>query len=171
MINLSDREKKLLKILLSLIGILFVFFFIISPIYDFKINMDNENESNILKLNKLDSLYEKYLRLDKKKKDYSNLLRSGVSVTSLIDTYAKEIRIFNNKAYTRDHPSNIQSKYKKITTDVKFESIDITSALKFIYKMENSNRIIKVIYLRMQQALKGKNTYDVTIKFDTYSLQ
>ncbi len=170
MITLSERELRLVKILISFIVILLIYFLIISPVISYKNNLEKTYANNISKLNSLDSIYEKYLEVKQEKNKLQNLLRSSRGVTSLIETYARETNILNNKVYTRDHPSNIQNKYKKITTDVKFESVDITSIMKFIYKLENSNKLIKISYLRIQQAIKGKDTYDVTLKIDSYTM-
>jgi len=35
--------------------------------------------------------------------------------------------------------------------------------------MENSGVLVKISYLRINQAFKGRDTYDVTLKFDSVS--
>jgi len=54
-----------------------------------------------------------------------------------------------------------------VSTDVKFEGVAIAPLMKFIHLMENSDKMIKVNYLQIRLALKGRNTYDVRIKFDS----
>jgi type II secretory pathway component PulM len=169
MISLSDREKKLLTVLVIFVGVLLVYFAVISPIVAFKSNLKSEYNSNLQRLSSLDKLYEEYLQLKEEKKNYHNLLRSNEGVTTLIENIAKQTNILKNKVYTRDNPSNIQGKFKKVSTEVKFESVDAGSIMKFIYKLENSNKIIKIAYMRVRLALKGKDVYDVTLKIDSYT--
>jgi type II secretory pathway component PulM len=169
MISLSDREKKLLTVLVLFIGVLLVYFAVINPIVEFKSNLKTEYNSNLERLNTLDKLYEEYLQLKKEKENYQNLLKSNEGVTTLIENIAKQTNILKNKVYTRDNPSNIQGKFKKVSTEVKFEGVDAGSIMNFIYKLENSNKIIKIAYMRVRLALKGKDVYDVTLKIDSYT--
>jgi hypothetical protein len=37
--------------------------------------------------------------------------------------------------------------------------------------MENSNRLLKISYLRIHQALKGRDMYDIILKIDSLSVQ
>lgn len=170
MVTLTDREKKLLKLFIIFIVGLLSYLLIISPIIDYKTTLESEYKTKLEKLNSIDNLYEKYINLKREKTVYLNLLKNNEGVTSLIEIYAKETNILKNKVYTKEHPSTIQNKYKKISTEVKFEGVDISSVVKFIFKLENSNKIIRVAFLRIRLALKGKDTYDVTIKIDTFSV-
>jgi len=168
MINLSQREKKLLQMLGVFVGELVLYFFIITPVIDFKSNIDDEYILNQKRLSRLDDIYFKYRELKNKKDNYNKLLKDNKGISTLIEENATKANIISNKVYNRDHQSNLQNKMKKITTDVKFEGVDIKSILDFIYKMENSNKLLKVSYLRINQAIKEHNNYDVTIKFDSY---
>ena len=169
MINLTDRELKLLKFLITLVIIIVAYFVIISPVISYKLNLEKDYEINVSRLNNLDNLYEKYIEISHQKDYFMNLLKNNEGVTTLIENFSKETNILKNKVYTRDNPSIIQNKFKKTSTDVKFESVDMKSVLTFIYKLENSNKILKITDLRVQQAIKGKNTFDVTIKIDSYT--
>ncbi len=169
MISFTEREKKLLTGLGAFIGVMLVYFLVISPIVDFKTSLKKEYESNAERLNTLDRLYEQYLQLKSEKEKYQNLLKNNIGISSLIENLAKETNILDNKAYTRDNPSNIQGKFKKVSTEVKFEGVNISSLMKFIYKLENSNKVIKISYMRVRLALKGKDVYDVTLKIDSYT--
>jgi type II secretory pathway component PulM len=169
MITLTHREKKLLTALAAFMGVLLVYFAVISPISEFKSGLETEYKSNLQRLNTLDKLYEQYIQLKSEKENYQNLLKNNEGITTLIETIAKQTNILKNKVYTRDNPSNIQGKFKKVSTEVKFEGVDIGSMMNFIYKLENSNKIIKIAYMRVRLALKGKDVYDVTLKIDSYT--
>ncbi len=171
MINLTDRELKFVKLLFSILLFVMLYFFIISPIINFKYNLEKEYETNLSRLNSLDNLYEKYIEITQQKEHYLNLLRNNEGITTLIENFSKETNLLKNKTYTRDNPSIVQNKFKKFSTDVKFESVDMKSMLNFIYKLENSNKIIKITDLRIQQAIKGKNTFDVSLRIDSFTPQ
>ena len=167
MIELNKREKILLQALVVVILGALTYFFIISPLLDYSSSSQDETDSNISRLKKLEAINEQYQKIRKKRSKYQALVKSTKGTTTLIEEHANSLNITRNKVYTRDRPSNIQGKYKKITTDVKFEGVDITSILKFIHKMENSNSLTRISYLRLNQALKSKNVYDATLKFET----
>ncbi len=166
--QISKREKQLITALAVLVGSLILYYFIISPFLAFKEEMDNNKKNNVFSLQKLDDTYNQFRQVKSERDRYERLLRNTKGVSSLIEENAQKTGILNNKVYNRDSQANIQNKYKKITSSVKFEGVNIKSALKFIYMMENSDNLIKVSYLRINQAIKEKNNYDVTIKFDSF---
>ena len=167
MITLNEREKILLQILAGLIAVLGVYFLIISPIVEYRARAENESQGSKEKLQKLSRIYAEYNEVKQQKSQYERMLRQSKAVTTLIEEYAAKTGILENKVYTRDRPGSRQDNYKKMSTDVKFEGVSIVPILEFIYHMENSGKLISVNYIRINQALKGRDTYDVTIKFDS----
>ena len=167
MITLNDREKILLQILGGLAAVLAVYYLIITPIVEYHSRIETESVGAKENLYKLAKIYDKYNNLKQKKTSYERSLKSGKAVTTLIEEYAAKVGILENKVYTRDHPGARQDKYKKMSTDVKFEGVSIVPILEFIYHMENSGNLINISYLRINQAFKGRETYDVMIKFDS----
>jgi len=169
MVELTKREKRLLHVLIAVVVVIGAYMFIITPVIEYKSGIETENESHITRLNKLDSLYSDYRKITGIKNKYTRLLENRQSVTTLVEENAANANILKNKGYLRDHPSNIQNKYKKVTTDVKFENVDMKSMINFLYKMENSNKLLRITYLRINQTYKDRNTYDATIKIDSYT--
>lgn len=172
MIKLSPRERTLLKLLGVLIGIVVLYFVVVSPFIHFKDKSEDELRNNIDRLNQLDKIYAQYREIkNKKAKMMAFLNRRDENITSLVEQWATSTNIAKNIAYTRRTQSNIQNKFVRITTDIKFEGIPIDKILRFIYEVENSNKMLKVSYLRIQQGLKGTNTYDVVLKIDSFTTQ
>jgi type II secretory pathway component PulM len=170
-IDLTKREKRLVMILAIFLGLVFIYFVIITPLIGWREQRKKDSESNLTKLNTLEKIYEQYRDTREKTSQYSAQLNNTKGLTSIIEENAQGLDILKNKAYTRDRPTIVQGKYKKISADVKFESIDIISLLNFIYRMENSGILVQVSYLRLNQAIKGRNTYDATITFNSLTSQ
>ena len=171
MINLTDREQKLIKILAAIVVIAVVFLFIIRPLASFRERTGKEFDNNTQNLMKLDKIYEEYIQAKEKNARYNALLRNSSGLTTLIEENAQAANILKNKTGNRDNPSSLQNKYHGLSTEVKFEGVDIKSIVNFIYKMENSNRLVKISSLNIKQALNQTSTYDVIIKFDSYYLE
>lgn len=171
MINLTKREKILLRIFIVFVSVIAVYFAIIKPILSLKENTETQYKDNITKLSKLEAIYDQYKEIRQKKNQYEQMLQQSGGITSLIKEHAKSADIVKNITYTRENPGSVQNKYKKNSTEVKFEGVGIKSVMNFIYKIENSNRLLKISYLRIHQALKGKDMYDVIIKIDSLSNQ
>jgi hypothetical protein len=121
-------------------------------------------------MKKLDITYDEFSTAFERNKRIETMLKDSQSPSAMIENIVSEMNIQNNKVYNRDNQTKIQNKYTKITSDVKFEGIDIRSALTFINRIENSDRITHISYLRIAQAFKEKKNYDVTLKIDTYKL-
>lgn len=170
MIKLTPREKRLVQIMGVFFAILVLFYGIINPIMNLKQSIDEKYETNIQRLNEMDAVYKQFREIKEKREKMDQLLRDTRSVSTLVEDNARKANIINNKAYNRDNESNIQNKFKKITTDVKFEGVNIKGVMDFLYYMENSNKLIKVSYFRINEALKERNNYDVTIKFESYKI-
>ena len=100
------------------------------------------------------------------------LLKSGNdNITSMIEQWSQSTNVARHIAYTRRRQSIIQNKYIRITTDIKLEGVPVQSCLQFIYEIENSNKLLKISYLRINKALKGSSTYDVNMKIDSYTMK
>lgn len=171
MIKLSQREKILLQILVSLIVIAIIYFLIISPIIEMRRSGDSEVKEKLANVNKIDKIYMEYKELLQKKNEIYSQLNKKDNLTSQIEQYATSNNIAKNIAYTRRGQSVIQNKYIRITTDIKFDGVAMDKLLKFIYDVENSNSLLKLDYIRIHQGLKDTNTYDVIMKIDSFALQ
>jgi Tfp pilus assembly protein PilO len=171
MIELNKRETLLLQALAAVAGAVMFYFFILSPILSLRESINKEYESNMAKLNTLDKIYDQYREAHDKITQYNSQLNNTKGLTSMIEENAQALNIIRNKTYTRDRPTVTQGKYKKISADVRFEGVDINSILNFIYRMENSGMLVRISYLRINQTIKGRNTYDVTLTFNSVSNQ
>jgi type II secretory pathway component PulM len=168
--KISQREKLLLQVLSGIMVLVIIYFLIISPLMKLKSSGENELKSNLDNLNKIDKVYQEYKEIQQKKTQIKSLLdKKTENVTSMIEQWANSSNIAKNIAYTRRSESKMQNKYNRVTTDVKFEGVGIDKFLKFLYDLENSNILLKISYIRINQALKGANTYDVILKIDSFT--
>jgi len=101
----------------------------------------------------------------------SQLGNKDANINSMIEQWASSAGVSGAIAYTRSTQTTIQNKYTMITTIMKFDGVAIEPLLKFMYEVENSSMLLKISYLRMREAIKGADTYDVELKINTYSLQ
>ncbi len=166
--NLSKREKLLLQILIAVCAGALLFLFVISPLITKTTSIGSELHESRANLHKLQKIYDKYREFKDKKNHINRLLDNKKSVSSYIEQFAKDTNILKNRTRTRERSGRIQGRFDKITTTIRFESVDAKSLFAFLHKMENSNKIMKVSYLRMRKTLKNSNLYDVNITFESY---
>lgn len=170
--TLSKRENLLLKILLSFVVLLVLYYLIILPLIGFIRSTGDNSGTGRNDLERLEKIYYEYKDIQQKKTAYMSMLKkSNENTTSLIEQWASSTGIAKNIAYTRSSQSNIQNKYTRITTNMKIEGVLIHQFIKFLYEVENSDNMIKVSQLRIRPALKGTSTYDVTLKIDNFILK
>ncbi len=172
MIDLSPREKRLLQILAVVAGVAFVYFVIITPITSMRRRSEGGVREKIEGIAKIDRIYEEYREVKQKKTQYmSQLGNKDTNINSMIEQWASNAGVSGSIAYTRSTQTTIQNKYTMVTTIMKFDGVAIEPLLKFLYEVENSSMLLKISYLRMREAIKGADTYDVELKINTYSMQ
>jgi hypothetical protein len=168
MIQISKREKTLIKILIGIVGFSISYFIIFMPLKNYIEKINNKQNENQKKIKKLNTIYEKFLEAKKYKSDYEKFLKKGKSLSHLIESYSEKANIMDKKTSSRNSPPTTHNKLQKSTSNVKFEGVDIREFMKFLYFMENNDNIIIVNQLKIRKAVR--NTYDVTVKFESYTL-
>jgi len=163
MLNLNDREKKLLFILAGILVTGFVYFFIISPIIEFKKNSDDVYNNNRLKISKLDDIYSEYKDIIAEKMKLSVVASQSSGIGSMVDEIASSLNIVNNKVYLKENPGIVQNGIQKMTTEIKFEGVPIKALLEFLNKIENSNTPLKIQSLVIYSGIKERSRYDAVI--------
>ncbi|HPS85404.1 MAG TPA: type II secretion system protein GspM [Spirochaetota bacterium] len=163
MINLNDREKKLLFILAGILITGFVYYFILSPIIEFKKNSDDIYNKNRLKINKLDDIYSEYRDIITEKSKLSAVASGNSGIGSMVDEIASSLKIASNKVYLKENPGIVQNSIQKMTTEIKFEGVPVKELLEFLNRIENSNTPLKIQSLVIYSGIKERSRYDAVI--------
>jgi len=163
MINLNSREKKLLYILAGIIISVIVYFFIISPIIEFKKKSNDVYNKNRVKISRLDEIYLEYKDIISEKSKLNAVASGNSGVAPLVDEIASSLNITSNKVYLKENPGIVQNGIQKITTEIKFEGVPIKALLEFINKIENSNTPLKIQSLVIYSGIKERSRYDSVI--------
>ncbi len=163
MIILNDREKKLLFILAGILVTGICYYFILSPIVEFKKNSDDIYNRNRLKIGKLDEIYAEYKEIVSDKSKLNAVASESSGIGSMIDGIASSLNISSNKVYLNEKPGIIQNEIQKITTEVKFEGVPIKALLEMINRIERSNVPLKIESLVIYSGIKERSRYDSVI--------
>ncbi len=163
MINLSSREKRLLMLLSTVIVAGIFYFFIIKPVTDFKRQSDSSYERNMARLNKLEEINNNYREILAEKSRLNAATPDGKGIAPLVDDIAVTLNISGNKAYLRENPGIIQNGIQKVTTEIKFEGVTISSLLEFINRLENSNSTLKTKNILINTGIKERSRYDAIL--------
>jgi hypothetical protein len=168
--SLSAREKILVYVLASVgIGAL-IYTFIISPLLAPSANDNTSSVSGMERVVRMERLADEYKKTRQEKIRLQSLLENKAeSTTTLIQQWAVSSGIEKNLGTSTRAESLIKDKYQRITIEQKIEGVAFQSLIKFVNEIENSNGLIRLNYLRIRKALKGTDTYDVTLKIDTYT--
>lgn len=167
--KLSQREKNLLLILGGTVILVLLYFLVIMPIIEYEGDSQSNFSSNINKSKQLEKIYLNYKKIKNKKDRIKSLLENKKdNITTLVQNWASSANISNKIAYTRSKESRIQNKFTKITTDIKINGAPIQALMKFLFSIENSNKLLNISYLKINPGLKGTQTYDALIKIESY---
>jgi len=163
MLNLSKREIRLLRILAGLIGMIFIYYFLITPVVNFKSKTDDFNLNNLDKLVRFDEMIFQYSETKLEKDRLETAIASGTGISTLVDEIAISLNIVGNRGFLRERPGRVQEGIQIVNTELKFEGLDIKSLLEFITRLENSNSMLKIRNMTITAGLKDTNRYDVVI--------
>ncbi|HOK01100.1 MAG TPA: hypothetical protein PKX79_01700 [Spirochaetota bacterium] len=163
MINLSNREKNLIIVLISVVILGIFYTFIISPVVEFKKNAEQSFVKNISLLNKFEEINNEYKLVLAEKSRLSSASGMGTGIAGLVDEISKSLNIASNRTSLKEMPGIVQNGLQKITTEIRFEGISIQSALEFINRLENSNMTLKVKNVVINAAIKERSRYDIII--------
>ncbi len=163
MLNLNEREKKLLYILSGILVTGFVYYFIISPIIQFKKNSADIYNKNRMKISKLDEIYSEYKDIISEKGKLNAVASESRGIAAMVDEFAASLGITSNKVYLKENPGIVQNGIQKMTTEIKFEGIPIKALLEFINLIENSNTPLKIQTLVIYSGIKERSRYDTVI--------
>ncbi|HPD77936.1 MAG: General secretion pathway, M protein [Spirochaetes bacterium ADurb.Bin218] len=163
MINLSNREKNLIIVLISVVILGIFYTFIISPVVEFKKNAEQSFVKNISLLNKFEEINNEYKLVLAEKSRLSSASGMGTGIAGLVDEISKSLNIASNRTSLKEMPGIVQNGLQKITTEIRFEGISIQSALEFINRLENSNMTLKVKNVVINSAIKERSRYDIII--------
>jgi len=163
MLNLNEREKKLLFILAGILFTGFVYYFIISPVIEFKKNSADIYNKNRVKISKLDEIYSEYKDVLSEKGKLNTVASQNSGIAAFVDEVAVSLNIAGNKVYLKENPGVVQNGIQKITTELKFEGISIKALLEFISRIENSNKPLKIQSLVIYSGIKERSRYDSVI--------
>lgn len=163
MINLSNREKNLIIVLISVVILGIFYTLIISPVVEFKKNAEQSFVKNISLLNKFEEINNEYKLVLAEKSRLSSASGMGTGIAGLVDEISKSLNIASNRTSLKEMPGIVQNGLQKITTEIRFEGISIQSALEFINRLENSNMTLKVKNVVINAAIKERSRYDIII--------
>lgn len=169
---LNPREKLLLKVLGAVAVFGVVYFFVIMPLFSLWQSADQVQNSNQARISRIERIYNEYNVIKVKRTRYETLLNNkNDNLTTLIQQVASSNGIAGNIAYTRRTQTNVQNKYVKITTDVKIDGVPIQNLLKFMHDIENSNNLVFISSVRINQGIRDTKKYDALIKIVNFVSQ
>lgn len=169
MMNLSERERSLLGILVVVLVSAVLYLFLIEPLLSYAASIEEKRLAMQQNLAILEKQKEEYQELQQRQRTIMSRLRRSDGVTAYLEQEAGNAGILDNKTYTRNSPGSYKGKYKKTVTDMKYEGVSAAAMLAYISKIESSGKLLDITYLRFSETMKDKNTYDVTIKMESYS--
>ena len=162
MINLSDREKKLLIVLIITAILSFTYYFIVSPIIEYKENSETAYDSNRLKIAALDNTYSEYKNIIEEKKKLNTLAAKG-NIVSMTNDIASDLDIRNNINYKTTNSNIVQNDIEKTTTEIRVEGVPINALLQLIDRIEKLNLPLNVQKIVITSGFKDRDRYDSLI--------
>jgi len=162
MINLSDREKKLLIALIIIVIISFTYYFILTPIMEYKASSYSSYDNNRIRIATIDNTYAEYANIIEEKKKL-NTLATKSNIVTMTGEIAAELNIKNNINYKTTNTNIVQNDIEKITTEIRIEGAPINALLQFIDRIENLNFPLKVQRVVITSGFKDRDRYDSLI--------
>lgn len=165
--RLTNRER-----ILVVSGIGLIIFLIILLLVKSLLNFRNNLTEKLLESR------SGFSQMDKIIKDYNYFrnLRQSPGESDVSAIYAKldaimvRYNIKEKVSTQKDSTTIVKKDYNKISIDISFRSVALQDVLKMIYDIEKNKEINgKIDYLNFKKPFSDKETYDVNLKFSSYS--
>jgi hypothetical protein len=167
--TLSKREKLLIKVLL-VIGTAAIFYlFILSPFQSAGLKNKDLLENSRRDISALHEIYQEFNKLTITEKEIEQKLATSINLIEKIDALSDQTGIKKQRTSLREEQGRQRNSVVVRSATVRFESIPLSSAIRFIAEMEQLPGLIRISQFTARKALKGGNVFDIAITYEHYT--
>ncbi len=166
-IKLSRRDKRALVAGLLFLGIVLLFFGWISPRLERIKRLDRAIASETRRLEQVRGLFQAVIELHEREARIQEQMRKrtmdATSVASAVESLAKETSVMEQVQYLKPEQAKVSEQFREASVALKIVEVTLPKLVEFLYRVESSERVLRVKNLQVRLNPKDNSKLDVSL--------
>jgi type II secretory pathway component PulM len=169
--KLSQRDKRALVAGLSLLGVAMLIFLWLLPSLEKIRRLDRAIAMEAKRLEQVRELHKAVTELsDREAKLQEQIKRRSTesfSVASVVESLARDAGVMEQVQYLKPEQGKLSDQFREALVSLKIGDITPTQLVDFLYRLESSERILRVRNLQLRPSPKESTKLDATLTIFT----
>jgi type II secretory pathway component PulM len=166
-IKLSSRDKRALVVGILILGIVLLFFGWISPRLERIKRLDRAIASETRRLEQVRGLSQAVSELNEREARIQEQMRKRTmdvtSVASAVESLAKETSVMEQVQYLKPEQAKVSEQFREASVALKMVEVTLPKLVEFLYRVESSERVLRVKNLQVRLNPKDNSKLDVSL--------
>jgi len=166
-IKLSSRDKRALVVGILILGIVLLFFGWISPRLERIKRLDRAIASETRRLEQVRGLFQAVSELNEREARIQEQMRKRImdvtSVASAVESLAKETSVMEQVQYLKPEQAKVSEQFREASVALKMVEVTLPKLVEFLYRVESSERVLRVKNLQVRLNPKDNSKLDVSL--------
>ena len=166
-IKLSTRDKRALVVGILILGIVLLFFGWISPRLERIKRLDRAIASETRRLEQVRGLFQAVSELNEREARIQEQMRKRTmdvtSVASAVESLAKETSVMEQVQYLKPEQAKVSEQFREASVALKMVEVTLPKLVEFLYRVESSERVLRVKNLQVRLNPKDNSKLDVSL--------
>lgn len=166
-LRLSERDKRALAAGVLILGLVLLFFGWVSPRMERIKRLDRAIASETRRLEQVRSLLRAFNELNERESRIQEQLRrrtiDSTSVASIVESLAKESSVMEQVQYLKPEQAKVSDQFREASVALKMVEVTLPKLVEFLYRVESSERVLRVRNLQVRLNPKDESKLDVSL--------
>lgn len=165
--KLSQRDKRALLLGMSVLGVAMLTFLWLLPSLEKIRRLDRAIASEAKRLEQVRELYRAVSELSDREAKLQDQIKKrsteSFSVASVVESIARDAGVMEQVQYLKPEQGKLTDQFREALVSLKIGEITPTQLVDFLYRLESSERILRVRNLQLRPSPKESGKLDATL--------
>lgn len=165
--KLSQRDKRALLAGLSVLGVAMLVFLWLLPSLEKIRRLDRAIATEAKRLEQVRELHKAVTELGDREAKLQEQIRrrstESFSVASVVESLARDAGVMDQVQYLKPEQGKLSDQFREGLVSLKISEITPTQLVDFLYRLESSERILRVRNLQLRPSPKDSGKLDATL--------
>lgn len=169
--RLSQRDKRAIFIGALVLALAILFFGWISPRLETIKRLDRAIASEAKRLEQVRGLYQAVMDLNEREARINDQIKKrtqeAFSVASVVEAMARESGLMEQVQYLKPEQGKVSEQFREMSVSLKMVEVSPSKFVDFLYRIESSDRVLRVRNLQIRLNAKESDKLDVSLTVST----
>lgn len=170
--RLSAREKIVIALGGMFLGLLLVWFGVVSPVYDSIATGDQRMAAHERQYEEIQRLAARYHELKAGLSDTEGRLKRGSSssILSHLESMAQRLNVKSHIVQMKPMQGQTTRHYTESVVEIKMEKVPLSLLVRYLHQVENAKELLRIKELRIRPRFDNPDLLDVRFQVSSYAL-